>query len=314
VRLPFTRAGQWPVMRPGRLSAAIRTSSATGARVALLGLPDDLGVRLNQGRPGARFGPAAFRNALGSYGTDYDGLIGEILEVGLFDAGDIEPAPGEDEAALLKTHDRIRAAVLELHQLGLLPVCIGGGHDLSLPALSALAQHDARPLGGINIDAHLDVRQRIGSGMPFRKLIEGAELEPRRFVEYGLGRFANSLSDTRWLASQGASLVYADALAEGDPQLMSWFEVAASAGPAFVSCDLDGLDQTFAPGVSALNPCGLSVRQTAKLVEAAGLHPAIRHFDLMELNPTHDEGGRTARVAAFLFLTFVAGLARRAQP
>jgi arginase family enzyme len=35
------------------------------------------------------------------------------------------------------------------------------------------------------------------------------------------------------------------------------------------------------------------------------------HFDLMELNPSHDLDSRTARSAVLLLLYFVAGLAGR---
>jgi formiminoglutamase/guanidinobutyrase len=47
------------------------------------------------------------------------------------------------------------------------------------------------------------------------------------------------------------------------------------------------------------------------LARAAGRHPAVRHFDVMELCPVHDEGDRTARLAALLVLAFLAGLAER---
>ena len=76
---------------------------------------------------------------------------------------------------------------------------------------------------------------------------------------------------------------------------------------------LDALDQSVAPGVSAPNPLGLSLREAARLAEAAGARPAVQHFDLMELNPSADVGGRTARVAAALFLHFIAGFCQRPE-
>jgi len=53
--------------------------------------------------------------------------------------------------------------------------------------------------------------------------------------------------------------------------------------------------------------------RVAALVEQCGLSPAVRHFDLMELAPAWDTSGRSARVAAYLLLCFVAGFARRAR-
>ena len=51
-------------MPAGRFAGTIRHDSPDGCAIALLGLPDDTGVGLNNGRPGAKDGPAAFRAAL----------------------------------------------------------------------------------------------------------------------------------------------------------------------------------------------------------------------------------------------------------
>jgi len=82
-------------------------------------------------------------------------------------------------------------------------------------------------------------------------------------------------------------------------------------GNRFVSFDLDVLDAAHAPGVSAPNPAGWSTREAERAVLACGADARVRCFDLMELCPTHDEGDRTARVAAHLFLAFLAGFAAR---
>jgi formimidoylglutamase len=279
--------------------------------VALLGLPDDTGVRLNFGRPGAKQGPAAFRAALAGFGTHFDALRHQNLSGRVFDAGDVQPAAGDDEEALFETHRRVEAAARELHELGLVVVGVGGGHDLSLPTLSALSKHVGGPLGGINVDAHLDVRQRVGSGMPFRRLIDGGFLDAARFAELGLGRFANERDDFEWLEQRGAELLLVDQVLREGVRSQPLLERALQAGPGFLSIDLDGIDAAFAPGVSARNPLGLRVEHAAELAELAGQHPQIRHFDVMELCPAHDSDGRTARVAAHLLLAFMAGHARR---
>jgi formimidoylglutamase len=313
LRIAHTTPARWPAIRPDRFAAGIRTDRPDGCALALLGLPDDTGVKLNGGRPGAAEGPAALRGALASYGTTWDGRAGRRLSARLFDAGDVEPAAGADERALMETHVRVERAVADLHARGLIPICVGGGHDLSLPAITALSRAAGGALGGINVDAHLDVRERVGSGMAFRRLIDGGFLAPRWFAEVGLGRFVNDEADLRWLADKGATLVSADAVLGATLPTARLADVAFAHPPAaFLSVDLDGLDAGQAPGVSALNPMGLDVRHAADLVEAAGARPTVRHFDLMELSPPHDHGGRTARIAAFLLLTFLAGFEARA--
>jgi len=311
VRIPFTTPPAWPERRAGSFALENVQFEPEGAQVALLGLSDDAGVRLNGGRPGAAAGPAAFRAALARFGTPWDGRAGKAITPRVFDAGDLVPAEGGSAEALVETHRRALECVRALHDLGAVVVAVGGGHDLTLPAVTALALREGRALGGVNVDAHLDVRARIGSGMPFRRLIEGGHLAGERFVEVGLGRFVNDQSDTAWALAQGAHLLYADELPERQALVPSVFDAAFAAGTGFVSIDLDAIDQAFAPGVSAPNPHGIDVALAARFAEAAGRDPQVRHFDLMELCPAHDEGGRTARVAAYLFMSFVAGLTER---
>lgn len=148
--------------------------------------------------------------------------------------------------------------------------------------------------------------------MPFRQLIEQRHLDPARFVELGAGRFSNSREHIDYLASRGSHPVPIDRLlADPGAVIDGAFEVAfASGGDGFVTIDLDALDGAFAPGVSAVNPMGVSPAIAAMVAERAGTTPGVRHFDIMELSPPHDDG-RTARIAAMLFAHFLAGFERR---
>lgn len=312
--VPFTVQPTWPAIRPDRFAARIRTDNPQGCAVALLGLPDDLGVRLNNGRPGAREGPAAVRRVLSSFGADYDQQRQKPFDVAVYDAGDIQPAAGDDDDALRETHDRVTRALREIHAMGLLPVCVGGGHDLAFPAIRALAQHTGGPVGGVNIDPHLDVRETVGSGMPFRTAIEGGHLDPTRFVEFGVGRFSNSRAHTEYLRERNAAIITVEKARDFKSAIPVAFDRAFPTGraePGFVSLDLDVVDASAAPGVSAPNPDGLSVERVLQVVARAAEHPAVRHFEIMELSPPHDQADRTARIAALCFLTFVAGLSER---
>jgi formiminoglutamase len=322
VTTPFTRLAEWPPIKAGRFAASIRpiadvgggagTSAAPRGAIALLGLPDDTGVRLNGGRPGAAEGPRAFRAALAAFGTPWD-LDGDApLDAAVVDAGDVEPAPGDGEDALAATHARAEAAARALHDAGHVTVGIGGGHDLALPCIAAYAAHVGRAVGGINFDAHLDVRERVGSGMPFRRLITGGHVDPRAFVELGLGRFVNDRGDVEWARAQGVTLVSAADVLTSKVALAPLLAHALRGDAGFVSIDLDGIDSAFAPGVSAPCAMGLGVAHATQLAEAAGSDARVGHFNLMELCPPQDRDGRTARVAALLFLSFVAGWRRRA--
>lgn len=288
--IPYTAPAKWPAgIPPGRFAATIRRDSAAGCAIALLGLPDDTGVKLNHGRPGAAAGPAAFRAALARYGAA-DAASGKLPRV--FDAGDIQPGRSLEE-----THVRVTAATAALLKLGLFPIAVGGGHDLTFPFVRAVAARFPR-LAGLYFDAHLDVRETAGSGMSFRRLVEECGVSALRL--HGFRPLVNSREHFAWFTGHGGKAYPAAAPV-----------VLPAAKDLFVSFDLDVLDAAHAPGVSAPNPAGWTVRAAEAWVRACGASARVRCFDLMELNPAHDVEGRTARVAAHLLLTFLAGFVKR---
>jgi formiminoglutamase len=317
--IPHTQPAAWPSNIPTSRLAAHFHASPVGCRVALLGLPDDEGVRLNNGRPGAKDGPRALREALAGYGV----AAPESFQwPRIFDAGDV--IPGED---IQETHGRVTQATAAILEHGLVPIAIGGGHDLTFPFVRAVASgfrpmHNAggaasaRPaepaaarkapaLAGIYFDAHLDVRNTVGSGMPFRSLVEHCGV--RELHVFGLNHFANTHEHMEWFKANGGHVHNSKsaATAAGLPLQLP------TQHPCFVSFDMDVLDASVAPGVSAMNPSGWTVAQAEPWLLASGRSDKVRCFDIMELNPAHDEGGRTARVGAHLLLTFLRGFSER---
>jgi formiminoglutamase len=284
--IPHTTAPAWPAVAAGRFATGIRSDTTDGCTVALLGLADDTGVKLTHGGPGAKAGPAAFRAALARYGAASPALPR------VFDAGDIKAGRSLEE-----THRRVTAAATALLEAGLFPIAIGGGHDLTFPFVRAVAAQHSK-IAGLYFDAHLDVRETAGSGMPFRRLIEDCGVGALHL--HGFRPLVNSAEHLAWFKAHGGKIH-----ANGDRVALP------KARKLFASFDLDVLDAAHAPGVSALNPSGWSVREAEAWVRACGADRRVRCFDLMELNPRFDPEGRTARVAAHLFLTFLAGFTQR---
>lgn len=288
--IPHTTAGAWPdEIAAGRFGATIDRAAPEGCRVAVLGLADDTGVALNGGRVGAAAGPDAIRSALARYGAAKPPHFDWPR---VFDAGNV--VPGSD---IHETHDRVTAATASLLEAGLFPIGLGGGHDLTFPFVRAAIDHHGEPLTAVYLDAHLDVREETGSGMPFRKLVE--ECGVRELHVHGLDRYANSAEHLRWFRGHGGRV---DPFGPTDP----WPE-----GGLFMSIDLDAIDAAFAPGVSAPNPAGSTPGLVEAWARAAGRQPSVRCFDIMELNPAHDVDGRTAKVAARLLLAFLHGFTER---
>jgi formimidoylglutamase len=288
--IPHLNPAKWPAnLSRSRFASTFRTDKPDGCQIALLGLPDDRGVWMNNGRPGAAHGPAAFREALCRYGAA-EPAAGILPSV--FDAGDVEVSDSLEE-----THRRVTSVTTSLLEAGLFPIAIGGGHDLTYPFVRAVAARFPKPVG-VYFDAHLDVRETTGSGMPFRRLIEDCGV--RALHLHGFRPLVNSREHFHWFAQHGG-ITHRDRAKPALPRAKN----------LFVSFDLDVLDGAHAPGVSALNPSGWSVPDAERWVSLCGANRAVRCFDIMELNPAHDVDARTARIAAHLFLTFLLGFAKR---
>jgi formiminoglutamase len=260
------------------------------ARVAILGCPQDEGVRRNRGRPGAAQGPAEIRRAL--YKMTANGL--EAL--GLFDAGDTVP-----QATLEQTHAAHEAAVAQLLADGKRVVVLGGGNDISYPDCAALAKHAGDVLA-FNIDAHFDVRPNAerNSGTPYRQLLEEGLLKGPRFFELGSQPFCNAAAHGDYLKQKRARVVALDELrAKGIARVVRRaLREAAPARAVFWGFDLDVVNAAEAPGVSAPNPLGLTGAELCELAALAGAEPRTRIVEFSEMNPAFDVDGRTARLAA----------------
>jgi arginase family enzyme len=249
------------------------------------------------------------------------------------DAGDVIPAAETGE-----THDRLEAAVGALLARGLgaadairwgppgaprtlVPVVIGGGHDLTFATVAALARHTGGPLGGVSIDAHLDVRPvrdgRITSGTPFRRALEAfPSFAGERFVVLGPHGNRNARAHVEWLRARGGQiLTLAEARRLGATAAMETALARAAGGDAalFVSLDIDAAAQAFAPGCSAPSADGFAPGELLTFAFLAGRHPRVACFDVMEVNPRFDHDDRTAALAAAAIVQFLFGVADRGR-
>ena len=67
-------------------------------------------------------------------------------------------------------------------------------------------------------------------------------------------------------------------------------------GPLYISIDMDGFDPSCAPGVSHLEPGGLTARDVIDVLLA--IETPIAGADVVELNPDRDVNDMTAVLAA----------------
>lgn len=323
-RVPYTIPPEISFPEPSanqaniRLKHRFRPWDGQEAEAVLIGVPFDEGVALSGGRPGAAGGPTALRKAMLRYGTTYDAEQGiDFNHLRLADAGDLEVVPDNVAA----THEHLAGVVALILDAGAVPIVIGGGHDNTFGSVKGLMA-GAPSVAGINVDAHLDVREvvdgRITSGTPYRRILEELGLPGDNLVEFGLHGSVNSREHRRYAHERRVPcLSLGQVRQQGiDGALTDQLRLLSGRAEAlFVSIDLDVFAAAYAPGVSAPGVEGLTADEGHQIAFAAGGHHQVRLFELMELNPLFDVDERTSRLAVMLLCAFLAGLAtRKAAP
>lgn len=297
-----------------RLHHVIQRWDGKRSDVGIVGIPFDYGVELSGGRIGSARAPDTIREAIKRYGTAYHiEHETDLVKLRIADCGNVVVSSQDSRM----THERVTAALKAIFTHVDVIISLGGGHDLSYATIRALAEASQGEIGGINVDAHLDVRPvvegRITSGTPFRRLLEEGFVEGRNFLELGIQGHVNAKAHHEWLIAKGGRAVFLSQVREkGIARIASdFFEMKKTGTALFVSVDIDAVAQAFAPGSSAPSPDGLFPQDIFSLAHCAGKNTAVRLFEIMEVNPLYDVDNRTSRLAANIILEFLAGVSCR---
>jgi agmatinase len=279
--------------------------SNADAAICVAGIPFDLGT---SNRPGARFGPAAIRQASRMLvDGDHPASWAEIEKLDLADIGDFRIAHGDIEGSLAKIEEQA-AAFQHL-------VALGGDHTITLALLRALARSKG-PVGLVHFDGHVDTWPEsfglvFGHGSPFYHAIEEGLIDPHRTIQIGIrSPLHRDIFD--WTVGKGVTIVSAEEVHEAGPQAVAErIRAVAGAEPAYLSFDVDALDPAFAPGTGTPEVGGLATWQArAILRRLAGLNFA--GMDVVEVSPPYDVAEITALAAATMTWDYIALLAPHA--
>jgi formimidoylglutamase len=281
------------------------------ARVALIGVPQHIGVERNGGRIGAAEAPDAIRAMLYRL-TPFDLESGRSIPAGfLVDMGNIN-CSGELE----EIHDRLTDVVRQVCEAGLLPLVLGGGHDTTYAAASGV--HSVKgSLGILNFDAHLDVRPPAplrNSGTSFHMLIVEQKVVPNSFVEFGIQCFANAAEHVGWLNQHGGRIIPLDEIRRrGFSKMLATAYLIAASGVdcLYGTLDMDGVRASDAPGVSATMPDGFTASELLETARLLGRRPSTAALDIVEVNPRYDRDNITTKLAAHAIMRFLAGVMER---
>ena len=276
--------------------------SSADAAICIAGIPFDLGT---SNRPGARFGPAAIRQASRMLvDGDHPASWAEVEQLDLADVGDFRIAHGDIEGTLAKIEEQA-AAFPHL-------VALGGDHTITLALLRALARRQG-PVGLVHFDGHVDTWPEsfglvFGHGSPFYHAIEEGLIDPRRTIQIGIrSPLHRDIFD--WTVGKGVTIVAAEEVHETGPQTVAErIRAVVGTEPAYLSFDVDALDPAFAPGTGTPEVGGLATWQArAILRRLAGLNFA--GMDVVEVSPPYDVAEITALAAATMAWDYIALLA-----
>jgi len=279
--------------------------ASADAAICVAGIPFDLGT---SNRPGARFGPAAIRQASRMLvDGDHPASWAEIEKLDLADIGDFRIAHGHIEGTLAKIEEQA-ASIRHL-------VALGGDHTITLALLRALAGREGR-MGLVHFDGHVDTWPEsfglaYGHGSPFYHAIEEGLIDPHRAIQIGI-RSPMHRDIFDWTVGKGVTIVTAEDVHESGPQAVAErIREVVGTEPAYLSFDVDALDPAFAPGTGTPEVGGLATWQArAILRRLAGLNFA--GMDVVEVSPPYDVAEITALAAATMAWDYIALLAPHA--
>lgn len=271
-----------------------------GFKWSLVSIPDHVGVQNVGGRLGAAFGPRAFSEAFARMNGHRPQMRAHLT---------LEPVSTTIEENHVNAAKLVREASVGADRT----IVVGGGHDHGYSHLLGIREFlgVGKRVGCINIDAHLDVRKpspKISSGSPFYLAIEGKVIDGRDLIEFGIQSQCNAPELWRYAQDKNINVISFDECRHSKAIFnftQSLEKLARQVDCVVVSVDLDSVAEAFAPGVSAPQSEGFFPTELIEFCEVAGANQKVLSLGIFELNPLHDLGGRTARLAATCAFRFL---------
>ena len=279
-------------------------------RAALIGFPSDEGVRINGGRTGADKAPEQIFNRLNllTLHPQYEDKQGKLIRC------TTQPFIQNCSGRIQKDQSQLGESVSERLKNSVLPVIAGGGHETAFGHFSGYAKIK-QPVHILNIDAHADVRPfKEGlphSGSPFRQAIEDSSGSCKSYTVLGLQPSSVAKQHLSYVNDHGSAVFAEDLTLQDVKKYFQKLESESNSESVMVTMDMDAVDQSQAPGVSAPNSAGISRRLWLEIALYCGKQPNVTSFDLCEVNPKYDPDGQTVRLAALTIWTFLLGVSLR---
>lgn len=248
---------------------------------------------------GCRFGPKVFREAF-LQNEVYDIRTGtNLLDIGFFDLGDMEPVRESAE----KTLQRVKAQTAHILEKGKFPLMIGGEHTLTAGAVWACAEK-FKDVKVVQFDAHDDLRtdfegSRFDHACAMNLCVEKIGMKNLM----GIGIRASPQSSSKFKDRTIYRYQLRDNFEAARKELLDFVKDAN----VYITVDMDCFDPGIAPGVGTPEPDGMLYHEVLGLIKVLKNAKKIVGMDIVELRPLPDNNV-TEMTASKLFMETVAQL------
>lgn len=255
------------------------------SKIVLFGAPFDSTTSY---RPGTRFASSAIRNESFGIETYSPYTDRDLLDISVFDSGDLELCFGNTEYALKDIEDRTS----EILNDGKIPFMIGGEHLVTLGAVRAVFKKYP-DLHIIHFDAHADLRDDyLGAKLSHASVIRRCHDLVGDGKIYQFGIRSGDREEFKWAKDHVFTNKFNfDGLAGTVEKLKG--------KPVYFTLDLDVLDPSIFCGTGTPEADGVSFRELINAVKEVS-ELDIVGLDMNELSPIYDQSGASTALACKL--------------
>ncbi|PVW16375.1 formimidoylglutamase [Marixanthomonas spongiae] len=272
------------------------------SKYVLLGIPEDIGVRANHGKPGARdawlTALQSFCNIQNNAFTQAENLIvlGEIdCKTQMEQAENIgqdDPHYFEKLGELVtQIDDKVSKTIKQIVQANKIPIIIGGGHNNSFGNLKGTSQAIGKPINCVNFDAHTDFRalEHRHSGNGFSYAFEDGFLN--KYSIFGIHRNYTSKAVFETMDTNPKRIQYSIFEEIAISKKIS-FSKALQNAEAFINTkteyfgvelDLDAIEHM---GSSAMTPSGFTLTEARKFIRYFSEKENCKYIHICEGAPS----------------------------
>ena len=246
-------------------------------------------------KPGCRFGPDAIRDAFNNIEI-FQPEFGVDLEVeAISDLGNTKHTVVAAEMLQI-----VKGVTSELKKQDKQIIILGGEHLITLGSFRCFPKNT----GYVVFDAHYDLRDqyadiKLSHAAYLRRIVE--ERGSENIVHVGARAFVKE--ELTFLKEHNIATVSDKEIRNGNGSKLLK-DITSTFDRVYLSVDLDVLDPAFAPGVGNPEAVGISSRELYDLITTLK-NKKIVAADIVELNPTYDNGS-TASMAAKMTATIIA--------